>query len=574
MFLTMIEFKNFSFTYKNTAKPALKIDSLTINKGEKILVMGKSGSGKSTLGYCINGLAPNMYPGTFEGGLYIDGVLVPDIASYYKVGSIMQDTDSQFVGLTVAEDIAFSLENACMSQRDMQDIVNLNAKIVGMLDFLDTSPSRLSGGQKQRVAIAGVMSNQHFSILVADEPLASLDPASGLAAIEMIDDIHRHKQQSPLGCISIIIDNRLEEVLHRHIDRIIVLDTINGINQIIIDDTPDRLFEQNVLLKAGIREPLYITALRMAGCQIKAQDKPASLTSFNLAPYAQQTKQFFSQHYANDGLTSLPPILEIQDIHHSYDATKPVLQGVNFSLGRGEIVALLGNNGAGKSTLAKAIMGIVSADSGRILLNGKDLQDTSIAKRGQSIGYVMQNPNHMFIEQMVYDEIAFGLRKKGIDEQAIEIEVDKLFKISGLSRYKYCAIASLSFGARRRLTIASALILKPQIVILDEPTAGQDYTHYTKLMTFIKELNRALDISFIFVTHDMHLTLEYADRAVVLCQGKVICDGAVQDVFANIEVLKQANLKTTSVYQLSEKLQIHNSQDFIQQFIAVESARR
>ena len=570
----MIEFKNFSFTFKNTDKPALKIASLTINKGEKILVMGKSGSGKSTLGYCINGLAPNMYPGTFEGGLYIDGVLVPDIESYYKVGTIMQDTDSQFVGLTVAEDIAFSLENCCKSQSEMQAIVKVNAKIVGMLDYLDTAPSSLSGGQKQRVSIAGVMSNQNFSILVADEPLASLDPASGLTAIEIIDDIHQRKQQSDNGCISIIIDNRLEEVLHRHIDRIIVLDTINGINQIIIDDTPERLFEQNILPKVGIREPLYVTALRMAGCHVNAEDKPASLSTLNLAPYEQQTKKFFHQHYANEGLKPLPAILEIQDIQHRYDTTKPVLQGVNFSLGRGEIVALLGNNGAGKSTLSKIIMGIVTPDSGRILFNGQDLQGTSIAKRGQSIGYVMQNPNHMFIEQMVYDEIAFGLRKKGIDEPTIEIEVDKLFKISGLSRYKYCAISSLSFGARRRLTIASALILKPQIVILDEPTAGQDYTHYTKLMTFIKKLNRELNISFIFVTHDMHLTLEYADRAVVLCQGKVICDAAVPEVFANVNVLEQANLKKTSLYRLAEKLQMQSPQDFIQQFIHLESERR
>ncbi|MFA1575816.1 ABC transporter ATP-binding protein [Vibrio cyclitrophicus] len=570
----MIEFKNFSFTFKNTDKPALKIDNLTINRGEKVLIMGKSGTGKSTLGYCINGLAPNMYPGTFEGGLYIDGVLVPDVDSYYKIGTIMQDTDSQFVGLTVAEDIAFSLENACKSQDNMQDIVQTNAKIVNMLDFLDTSPARLSGGQKQRVSIAGVMSNDKFSILVADEPLASLDPASGLIAIEMIDEIHQHKMKSESGCTTVIIDNRLEEVLHRHIDRIIVLETVDGVNQIIVDDTPDNLFEQNILPKVGIREPLYVTALRMAGCEVKAKDKPASLHSLDLLPYQQQAQQYFVEQFEGDGLKQLEPVLEIKGIKHHYEADKPVLRGVNFTIGRGEIVALLGNNGAGKSTLSKAIMGIAKPQEGTIILDGINITDSSISKRGESIGYVMQNPNHMFCEQMVYDEIAFGLRKKGVDESTIELEVDKLFKISGLSRYKYCAISSLSFGARRRLTIASALILKPQVVILDEPTAGQDYKHYTKLMTFIKAMNRDYGISFIFVTHDMHLTLEYADRAIVLCQGKVICDAAVQDVFSDVDILQRANLKKTTLFELSEKLDMVNPKHFIRQFINVESAGR
>lgn len=572
----MIEFKNFSFTYRNTEKPALKIDDLTIHDGEKILIMGQSGCGKSTLGYCINGLVPHMYPGTFEGGLYIDGVLVPDVESYYKVGTIMQDTDAQFVGLTVAEDIAFSLENACQTQDEMRHTVETNAKLVSMLDFLDTSPSRLSGGQKQRVSIAGVMSNSKFSILVADEPLASLDPASGLVAIEMIDEIQKHKHNSKKGGITIIIDNRLEEVLHRHIDRIIVLGMVDGVNQIIVDDTPDNLFERNILPSVGIREPLYLTALRMAGCDVKAKDAPASLDSMDLSPYKSSAHEFFKNEYTTDGLKKLDPIIEIKDIKHSYVAGSPVLQGVNFSLGRGEIVALLGNNGSGKSTLSKVIMGIVKPDAGSIILDGIDLGKTnaSISKRGESIGYVMQNPNHMFCEQMVYDEIAFGLRKKGINEKLIEKEVDRLFKISGLSRYKYCAISSLSFGARRRLTIASALILKPQVVILDEPTAGQDYKHYTKLMKFITQMNRELGISFIFVTHDMHLTLEYADRAVVLCQGKVISDAAVQDVFSNVDILTRANLKKTTLFQLSEKLEMKSPQNFIRQFISVESAGR
>lgn len=570
----MIEFKNFTFTYRNTDKPAIKIDHLKIEDGEKVLIMGQSGSGKSTLGYCLNGLIPNMYAGTFEGGLFIDGILVPDNESYYKVGTIMQDTDAQFVGLTVAEDIAFSLENSCASQQEMNEVVNSNAKIVGMLDFLETSPARLSGGQKQRVSIAGVMSNNDFSVLVADEPLAALDPASGLIAVELFDDIHKAKQSSKCGCTSVIIDNRLEEMLHRQIDRIIILGKKDGINQVIVDDSPENLLAQNALSAAGVREPLYISAMRMAGLEIAAEHQPQSLDTMDLSAYKEKTINFFNKQWSDNDVQAREPILEIDNIHHSYDGIKPVLQGVNFNLGKGEMLALLGNNGAGKSTLSKVVMGIVKSSQGSLKLDGKDMSAMSIAERGAEIGYVMQNPNHMFCEQMVYDEAAFGLRKKGVSEEVIEQEIDHIFKVSGLARYKYCAISSLSFGARRRLTIASALLLKPKVVILDEPTAGQDYRHYSKLMTFITEMNREAGISFIFVTHDMHLTLEYAHRAVVMCQGKVISDGAVQDVFANEEVLKQANLKKTTLFKLGEKLGVESQSNFIRQFIENEKVGR
>lgn len=563
----IIEFKNFSFKYRSQKEPTLHNINLTIYPGEKVLIAGPSGSGKSTLAHCINGLVPFSYSGEITGSYTIKGQDPSKLGIFglsKLVGTVLQDTDGQFIGLTVAEDIAFALENDRVEQKEMFRRVDAVADMVDVKNFLGHAPRELSGGQKQRVSMAGVMVDD-VDILLFDEPLANLDPATGKKAIELIDDIQKEKQATIL-----IIEHRLEDVLYRDVDRIIVV----GDGRIVADTTPDELLAMDILTQQGIREPLYISALKYAGCEIQSEMKPQHIRSMELTNCKEKVKEWFRQTQLEEKKKNETNVLKIQHLDFSYTAGKPVLQDINFAVTKGEMLGIVGKNGAGKSTLSNLICGFMEPDGGKILLNGEDIAQWSIRERGEKIGLVMQNPNQMISKAMIYEEVALGLAVRGVPEEEIKERVYETLKICGLYPFRNWPVSALSFGQKKRVTIASILVMNPDVIILDEPTAGQDYRHYTEIMEFLKEINETYGITIIMITHDMHLMLEYTDRAIVITDGVLLADDAPSRVLTNEEIAEKAYLKKTSLYDLAVTCEIENPYEFVERFIYYERNQR
>lgn len=559
----IIEFKDYSFKYRSQVEPTLLDINLSIYPGEKVLIVGPSGSGKSTLAHCINGLVPFSFTGESTGSLKVEGQDPNELGLFglsKLVGTVLQDTDGQFIGLTVAEDIAFSMENDCIAQDEMLERVDRVAETVDITDFLNHAPNELSGGQKQRVSMAGVIVDD-VDILLFDEPLANLDPATGKRAIDLIDRIHKKNNTTIL-----IIEHRLEDALYRDVDRIIVV----GEGRIVADLRPDALLSGSVLKEQGIREPLYITALKYAGCQINEADLTQHIESMNLAPYEDNVRNWFGKVKLNKKAPDGEPMLTIRDLSFAYTQGQPVLSHIDFSISRGEMVALVGKNGAGKSTLASLICGFMQPDEGAIYLNGEDLSGYSIKERGEKIGLVMQSPNQMISKPMIYDEVALGLRVRGVAEDEIKERVFETLKICGLYPYRNWPVSALSFGQKKRVTIASILVMNPEVLILDEPTAGQDYRHYTEIMEFLRRIHEDLGITIIMITHDMHLMLEYTDRAIVIADGKMLADDTPAHILTNEEISDRAYLKKTSLYDLALRCGITDPTAFVECFIQYE----
>ena len=556
----IISFRNFSFQYRAQKRPTLTDIDLEIYPGERVLIAGPSGSGKSTLAGCINGLNPFSNPGESTGTLTVDGVDAPHSSIFElsaHVGTVLQDPDGQFIGLTVGEDIAFALENSCTPQDEMHAITRHAAELVGIENHLGYAPHELSGGQKQRVSLAGVMVDQ-VGILLFDEPLANLDPATGKQAIELIDEIQKKTDTTVL-----IIEHRLEDVLWRNVDRIVL---VNG-GTILADLRPDELLSGSLLAENGIREPLYVTALRYAGVDITPDKHPAHVDSLVLDDAdTQKLRDWFTARPRPAAQPEREPLLEVKGLSFGYQKGQQTLRDVSFSIGKGEMVSIVGRNGAGKSTLSKLICGFETPDAGEIFLNGKPLAEENIRRRAQHIGYVMQNPNQMISKTMIYDEVALGLQRSGLTEEQIREKVEATLRVCGLYPFRNWPISALSFGQKKRVTIASVLVLDPELILLDEPTAGQDFRHYTDIMEFLRGLN-ARGVTVVMITHDMHLMLEYTRRALVFCDGRLIADRTAAAVLCDPALVEQAALKETSLYTLANRCGIAPAQEFVERFI-------
>lgn len=556
----IISFRNFSFQYRAQKRPTLTDINLEIYPGERVLIAGPSGSGKSTLAGCINGLNPFSNPGACTGTLTVDGVDAPHSSLFElsaHVGTVLQDPDGQFIGLTVGEDIAFALENSCTPQDEMHAITRHAAELVGIENHLGYAPHELSGGQKQRVSLAGVMVDQ-VKILLFDEPLANLDPATGKQAIELIDEIQKKTDTTVL-----IIEHRLEDVLWRNVDRIVL---VNG-GTILADLRPDELLSGSLLAENGIREPLYVTALRYAGVDITPDKHPAHVDSLVLDDTdTQKLRDWFTARPRPAAQPEREPLLEVKGLSFGYQKGQQTLRDVSFSIGKGEMVSIVGRNGAGKSTLSKLICGFETPDAGEIFLNGKPLAEENIRRRAQHIGYVMQNPNQMISKTMIYDEVALGLQRSGLTEEQIREKVEATLRVCGLYPFRNWPISALSFGQKKRVTIASVLALDPELILLDEPTAGQDFRHYTDIMEFLRGLN-ARGVTVVMITHDMHLMLEYTRRALVFCDGRLIADRTAAAVLCDPALVEHAALKETSLYTLANRCGIAPAQEFVERFI-------
>lgn len=535
-----ISFNQFTFQYDAQAEATIKNISFDIAKGEKVLILGPSGSGKSTLAQCLNGIIPNINKGQAQGQVTIGGQDIFNQSIYDRsqlVSTVLQDPDGQFIGLTVAEDLAFSLENDCVNQGKMKDKVALWAERLNLSSLLGHRPQDLSGGQKQRVSLAGVLIDES-PILLFDEPLANLDPKSGQETIALIDKIHKE-----VGATTIIIEHRLEDVLYRPVDRVLLVND----GKLLFNGSPDELLSTTLLLDNGIREPLYVTVLRQLGFNTKSAEQLSQLETLDLSGLSlpDRTRKVPSE-------SQTTPILEVGKLKVGYGDNLPIIENMSFSLKKGERLAIVGKNGAGKSTLAKALCGFVPSH-GRLIYKGQDISQDSIAERSERIGFVLQNPNQMISQAMIFDEVALGLRLRGVDESEVEERVYEVLKTCGLYSFRKWPISALSFGQKKRVTIASILVLKPEIIILDEPTAGQDYQTYTDIMTFLDSLQQQ-GHTIVMITHDMQLMLEYSDRCLVVVDGAIIADDNPVAILNQHDLLEAANLKQTSLYTLGQKL--------------------
>ena len=535
-----ISFNHFTFQYDAQAEATLKDISFDIAKGEKVLILGPSGSGKSTLAQCLNGTIPNIHKGQAKGQVRIDGQDIFNQSIYDKsqsVSTVLQDPDGQFIGLTVAEDLAFALENDCADQSEMKDKVALWAERLDLTSLLNHRPQDLSGGQKQRVSLAGVLIDES-PILLFDEPLANLDPKSGQETIDLIDKIHKE-----VGATTIIIEHRLEDVLYRPVDRILLVNE----GELIFNGSPDELLSSTLLLENGIREPLYVTVLRQLGFDTRSAQNLSQLDALDLSDLALPDRVLKDKRDS-----SSDSILKVEGLSVSYGDNPTIIEDLSFSLKKGERLAIVGKNGAGKSTLAKALCGFVPSQ-GKLTYEGQDISQDSIAERSERIGFVLQNPNQMISQTMIFDEVALGLRLRGIEETEVEERVHEVLKTCGLYSFRKWPISALSFGQKKRVTIASILVLKPEIIILDEPTAGQDYKTYTDIMNFLDSLQKQ-GHTIVMITHDMQLMLEYSDRCIVVLEGKIIADDNPVTILNQKDLLESANLKQTSLYSLGQKL--------------------
>jgi energy-coupling factor transport system ATP-binding protein len=571
-------FEHFSFRYQAQAEPTLTDINLKIGRGEKVLILGPSGSGKSTLVHCVNGIIPHAFKGVSSGTLTLMGKDICDLGIFdiSKIaGTVLQDTDGQFVGLSAAEDIAFAPENDCAPVDEMHRRVFETAMLVNMEAHLGKSPQDLSGGQKQRISMAGVLVDE-VEILLFDEPLANLDPAAGKDAIELIDEL-----RDKTGKTILIVEHRLEDALHRPVDRMVVIDK----GRIIMDAKPAEILASDILKKTGIREPLYLSALTYAGITIDAGMMPQHLDTLdtNYLPLKEWEGQLAAQQLATqDGSPTRDEAkketeggLEVRDLHFRYEEQgEEALKGISFSVTAGECVGLVGRNGSGKSTMAKCICGFVHPDSGTICFNGQDLANLSIMERAEKIGYVMQNPNQMISFPMIFDEVAFGLKTRNVPEMEIKTRVHEALEVCGLYPFRNWPVSALSYGQKKRLTIASILVLRPSFMILDEPTAGQDYRHYTDFMEFLLGLNCKMGISLLLITHDMHLMLEYTTRAVVLSEGVCVADQEPFQVLTDDDIIERASLKKTSLYGLALNAGLPDPRGFVGRFIAFDRKNR
>ena len=536
----MIELKDFSFQYKAQSEPTLKNLNLTIYKGEKVLIVGPSGSGKSTIGQCLNGIIPNIYKGTSSGQFLIQGKEAFNLSIYEKshlVSTVLQDTDGQFIGLSVAEDLAFALENDMVELGTMKERVQSWAERLDLMKLLDHRPQDLSGGQKQRVSLAGVLIDES-PILLFDEPLANLDPKSGQDIIDLIDQIHEEQ-----GTTTIIIEHRLEDVLYRPVDRVILINQ----GQVLFNGRPDELLRTTLLAENGIREPLYLTTLRQLGQDINQLEHLDRLDDIQLddvncvIPEATFTKTGEAEE-----------LLKLEQISFAYQENHPILKNISLTVPKGQRLAIVGKNGAGKSTLAKAICGFITTE-GQYTSRGEDIKQESVKERAERVGYVLQNPNQMISTNMIFDEVALGLRLRGISEEDIKKRVYQALKTCGLYEFRKWPISALSYGQKKRVTIASILVLGPEILVLDEPTAGQDQRNYTDIMEFLDSLQEK-GHTIVMITHDMQLMLDYSDRALVVSDGQILADLSPAELFTHPDILQEANLKETSIFALANRL--------------------
>ncbi|NPV85854.1 MAG: ABC transporter ATP-binding protein [Anaerolineae bacterium] len=510
--------ENLSFRYRSRQELALKDIQLTVAKGEILLIAGASGCGKTTLARCINGLIPRSYKGELSGKIQLCGI---DIAKLplakisQMVGTVLQDPERQILGTRVISEVAFGLENLGLPREEILAAANQALEHLGISDLRDRETFNLSGGEKQKVALAGVLAMKP-NLLLLDEPLASLDPASAQETLSIV------RRLADEGMTVLMVEHRIEDVLKIAPDRVLYLQRgeIRYLGR--LEDLYHSINYHEVKLPA----PMIVQLA-------KQEAKPQIFVSSLPSPEASDT----------------PPLVSFHQVGFFYDEDKPVLKEVNLDIRRGDIIAVLGANGAGKTTLVKHAIGLLKPKSGRVLVNGRDTHTQSVAQIAQILGYVFQSPSHMLFAPTVEEELAFGPRNLQHSEEQIRKEVTEAIQIVHLSGMEKNPPLALSFGQQKRVSIAAVLAMRSRILVMDEPTAGQDYQNYMSFMHAILQMPGFEAI--IFITHDVDLAVIFANRVLLMDQGQIVADDSPANVLQDFDRLRACRVIPTSLLDLN-----------------------
>jgi len=550
--LSIIEVKDLSYSYPNASVFALKNINLSIKPGEFIVLTGPSGCGKTTFCRCLNGLIPHFYNGVLTGDAIVSGLSIKDhkIVDLAKtVGMIFQNPDNQIFALTVEKDVAFGLENLGIPKKIMVDEIDWATKLTGIYHLKERGTHELSGGQKQRLTIASVLA-MHPKIIVMDEPTSFLDPIGAETIFEVLDKLNKEQ-----GITIILIEHRMDLAV-KYADRIIIFDD----GQIVNDGEPSEIFsaEETRLLGIGIPKILNLSKkLLQRGFNVNHPLNYENLYQL-LIPKLQKVipnKKISNLNEYDDfsGLHQNKPIITVEDVTFSYPSGVEALKNVSLTIHEGEYVAIMGENGAGKTTLVKHFNGLLKPKKGKILVNDIDVSKTSVAALAQKIGLVFQNPDDQLFAEDVKEEISFALRNFGYNESVINQRVEWALNLLDIKKYKDTSPFILSGGERKRVALASVLAWDPQVLVLDEPTIGQDYGQKEKLKHFLTQLCTQ-GKTVVIVTHDVEFVAESQPRVVLMAKGSIQADGSAKEIMSNSEALKMCSVSPPEITKLFQKL--------------------
>ncbi|MGD2026198.1 MAG: ABC transporter ATP-binding protein [Anaerolineales bacterium] len=509
-----LNIENLTFSYRDREETAIRDISFTANPGEILLVAGASGCGKTTLIRCINGLIPRSYKGKMSGRVLVHGKETdkwPLSRISQHIGTVLQDPERQILGTKVINEVAFGLENLGMSRQEIIARADEALNYLNIYHLRDRETFNLSGGEKQKVALAGVLAMRP-SILLLDEPLASLDPASALETLAMV------RMMADEGMSILMIEHRVEDVMKINPERVMFMDAgevrylgnIEGLNSVV--NYHEIKLPAEVIIRRAAQDP-----------------PPTPLDVLLDERRADQTA----------------PLVEFEDVGFGYERDVPVLHDINIEIQRGDVIAVLGPNGAGKTTFVKHAIGLLKPKSGRVLVNGQDTHQASVAEIASTLGYVFQSPSHMLFAQTVHEELAFGPKNLKHSPEEIEKEVKEALKTVNLVEFEQDPPLSLSFGQQKRVSIAAILAMRSRILVMDEPTAGQDYQNYMSFMDSILQMPGFESI--LFITHDVDMAVIYANRVILVAEGKIAADGPPHEVLADQTLLESCRLVPTSL---------------------------
>jgi energy-coupling factor transporter ATP-binding protein EcfA2 len=511
-----------SFRYRDREELAIRNISFEISHGELVLLAGASGSGKTTLIRCINGLTPRSYKGDVHGTVQVMGKDTCDLKLAQisqMVGTVLQDPERQILGTRVINEVAFGLENLNLPREEIIERVDTALEYLNIPELRNRETFSLSGGEKQKIALAGILA-MHPRILLLDEPLASLDPASAREALALV------RRLVDEGLTVLLVEHRVEDVLNINPDRVMFMvegelryqGLVEGLNKV-VDYTEIKMPAQVIISRAAENPPpaeiIFSPSHSAAGSQSEAADTPA--------------------------------LVRFENVGFEYQSGIPVLEDINLDINRGDVVAVLGPNGAGKTTLVKHAIGLLKPKQGHVWVNGIDSRKLSVARIASTLGYVFQSPSHMLFAPTVEEELSFGPKNLGHDPQVIEKEVKEAIRIVNLEGKEQDPPLALSFGQQKRVSIAAVLAMRSRILVMDEPTAGQDYRNYIDFMDAILQLPNFEAI--LFITHDIDLAVIYANRVLLVNEGRLIADGPPHSVLSDIELLNASRVVPTSLLQ-------------------------
>jgi len=541
--------ENLSYAYSGGTRPALNAVNLKVEQGETLMITGPSGAGKTTLCRCLNGLIPHYFRGKLDGNVIINGTNTREStisALSHVVGLLFQDPSSQLVNPTVIDEVAFGPENYGIPPEEIRTRAAKALELMRLSGYEERGPHSLSGGEQQACALAAIVA-MNPGIYVLDEPTSNLDPIGSMMVLNLMADLAEQQRRT-----MIIVEHKMEELIHL-VDRLIVLDR----GQIVLEGKPRDLLDNITLMeKIGLKPPQV--ALLASKLRVKKPNLPVPMT-------LDEAVEIFGKAVLPSvrvkqivGIRARPApekqtIIEVNDLWHVYPAGTVAVKGVNLEIHQGDFVAMIGQNGSGKTTLVKHFNGLLKPTKGTVLVFGIDTRTAAVADLSQRVGYCFQNPDHQICCETIRKELEFGPRNLKVPEDEIGKRVGEVAAAVGLQEILDVSPFSVSKGERQRIAVASLLTMRPDVLVVDEPTTGQDYRMGKEMMEFYKQLNEN-GKTIIVITHDMNIAAEYARRVIVLKEGQVLADGPTREVFSKTQLLETTYLKPPQITRLGQAL--------------------